>query len=219
MEITGKLNKLDSLTRGEVDSVLIKIGHDAGMDVLEAIRAYLRGDLIIRPKGLFLKNDNGHHVFKIFGENYLGKEEADRIDAGILQMNIEAYQILINDDYNKNHLLEEDEEYTIVLVPSDEITEGRTVEEYGLSFNYQKMRAEAVLRMQEIVTQKQMKKMGFSDIMGVHMPISTLRGDFYSLGLSRCNSVGDEHCLLGAYSRTYDSQWNNLAFAFFAPGD
>jgi hypothetical protein len=46
----GNVNELKDFTRGQLDSALMKIGHDVDMGTAEAIEAFLRGELVItRP--------------------------------------------------------------------------------------------------------------------------------------------------------------------------
>lgn len=44
----GQVNELKDFTRGQIDAALMKIGHDVGMGTAEGIRAYLRGDLVVK---------------------------------------------------------------------------------------------------------------------------------------------------------------------------
>lgn len=46
----GNVNELKDFTRGQIDAVLMKIGHDVGMGTKEAIEAFLRGEFVVsRP--------------------------------------------------------------------------------------------------------------------------------------------------------------------------
>lgn len=45
----GQVNELKDFTRGQIDAILMKIGQDVGMGTGEGLRAFLSGELVVRP--------------------------------------------------------------------------------------------------------------------------------------------------------------------------
>jgi hypothetical protein len=212
-----KINELKDFSRGQIDTSLMKIGQEAGMGTAESINDRLRGDLIIQPKSFPIsKNDHGHYVFTIIGQNLPGEQEIARVEKGVSDY---VHQILTStnaDGYDNNHRLEGGKEYIIVLVPGREIEGNRTtvnIQECARSFGYKVPLAGIIPRIRVAVSDKQMEQMDIWYIVGLHTPIKDADGDMCVLNASR----GDDDQWLHASWGAPDYQWNCFgAFAFLA---
>lgn len=217
----GQVNELKDFSRGQLDAALMKIGQDVGMGTAEGIEAWLRGDLVIKPKPLpFSKNEHGHYVVTITGLNLTGKQEATRMKEGGFLVSDYACQILTSinaDSYDVNHRLEDGKEYHLVLIPGREIETNRTtanIQEYACGFGYEIPLAGVMPRLRETVSDKQMEQMDIYYIAGLHKPIQDTDGDPDVLNAGRSDG--------GRWLRTLwdnpDGQWADIgAFVFLAP--
>jgi hypothetical protein len=181
-------------------------------------------DIPACERGMFPKNENGHYTFKITGRNLTGEQEIARMKDKGFRVSGYANQILTStddDSYDKNHRLEDGEEYNIVLVPGCEIKKKRTtanIQKYARSFGYEMLLAGAMPRIREVVSDKQMEQMGIWYVACLHTPIKDTDGDLDVL----CAYRNDGGRWLNARWGYPGSYWRDDgafegAFAFLAP--
>lgn len=172
----------------------------------------------------FERNEYGHIVLAFEGIDLTGEEEIERFLRSGLHVSDRAMLCLTSaqkDDYDKNHRLIAGQQYEVALMSTREIerVSDRTTSALRLRghehYGYAKPPAGIIPRIREIVSNKQMKDMGFWDIAAPHDAIKNSRG---------VPSILTTSCLLGdkpgisatpEYSRYY---WNGFnAFAFLVP--
>lgn len=185
---------------------------------VEGARAFLRGEQKLVPRP-FERNEHGHIVFTVTGRNLAGEQEVVcRTATGFGAIDGVKSCLLSTrkDGYFKTRRLDAGQQYQIAFVPTKDVggryttAEGR---EYGSSFRYEQLLPGAVPRIRELVSDEQMKEMGFKYIAAPHDPIKDSFGAFV-LGAYR----NDGGRWLDVCSGHHDYRWDNSgAFAFFDP--
>lgn len=203
--------KYASLDLGTVEAVFNKLGG------LEGARAFLRGEQKLTSVS-FERNEHGHIVLTLDSLDLTGKQEIERLTAAGFSVGDWAKSCLLStkkDGYDKNHRLVAGQQHKVALVPTKDVGGNRTTgREYGFSFGYGQLLAGAVLRIREIVSDKQMEEMGFWYIAAPHDPITNSDGVPLVLRASRY----DGGPWLGADWDHPGRRWlANGAFAFLVP--
>lgn len=130
----------------------------------------------------FRRNEHGHVVLTITGNDMTGAKELEA-----LKLKIPLDQIYGNmlcclasnkeDSYDSKHRLDCGSKYNIVLIPGEQVGDGNhrsseKVCDYAREFGYKIPLAGIIPRIRELVTDDQMKDMGFFYIAGLHQPIT-----------------------------------------------
>ncbi|MBL7022371.1 hypothetical protein ISR92_03585 [Patescibacteria group bacterium] len=94
----GDIRKLKDFKRGQLDSALMKIGQDVGMDTAEAITAFMRGQLVVTERPQLWKLQKGIVTFSVTSNGLTGKEWIERLkDKGIDIPKGTEYHLLSNE--------------------------------------------------------------------------------------------------------------------------
>ncbi len=207
--------KYADLDLGTIEAVFNKLGG------IEGAKDFLR-----TPNGLtvFERNKHGHVVVTIISLSLslTGAQEIQRLEAAGYKVGSYAKSCLISkaeDGYDKTHILVGGQSYSIALMPTKEIERDaeRTTDnmrKLGMQYGYHKLRAGAMPRIREAVSNKQMEEMGLWYVVGLHNPIKDSGGDPRVLAADR--DVGGRW--LGSHVVRPDDQWfGDGAFAFLAP--
>jgi hypothetical protein len=165
----------------------------------------------------FSKNKNGHYVVTLAGRNLAGAEEIAKLESAGFKIGSYARQVLLSNDYNKNHRLEEGKKYQVVLVHGKEVGGRRTTADlkaYAKKFGYEVPKAGIVPRIREAISDEKMKEMDFWYIAGLHDLIKDSGGDPSVLSSYRC----DGESWLGARYDVPECEWDDVgAFVFLVP--
>lgn len=175
----------------------------------------------VSPSSLpFGKNQHGHYLIRVVGLDLTGAAEIKRGERRGARFGDSARRLLLStraDSYDAKHRLEEGRVYTLAVVPGKAIPSRlRTVDiqAYGREFGYQKPRGGHIVRVRELVTDDEMKTMGFGYIAGLHDPIVVYGGGPDVLIVD----CGGGNSRLGTGWGSPDDQWDDVvAFAFDVP--
>lgn len=200
---------------GELNACMKEVSAQMGTkDVSEIMRRISSGEWMVMP--YFDRNEHGHIVFTITGLNLTGAQESERLEAAGVYVSELAGPCLTStnvDSYDKCHRLVDGKQYKIVLMPTREVEveSNRTIEalrKHGIEkYGYTKPLAGIVPRIRELLSDAQIQRMGFCDIIAPHDPIigrAVLRA-----------SCGDDKPWLCVGWDMSDSRWHDVAACAF----
>ncbi|OGG58963.1 hypothetical protein A3C89_03700 [Candidatus Kaiserbacteria bacterium RIFCSPHIGHO2_02_FULL_50_50] len=135
----------------------------------------------------FERNEHGHVVLTLTGLNLTGEQEIARHlaspDAKMCDWAMSCLLSKNSDGYDAKHRLVEGQVYRVALMPTNviKVDSERTADalrQYGVNnFGYGKGLAGLIPRMREVVSNAEMKSMGFRFIAGLHDLIKDSDGD------------------------------------------
>lgn len=175
--VMGQVNELKDFTRGQLDSVLMKIGHDASMGTAEGIRAYLRGELIVvRHEPKWCEVD-GVIYFSVTSDGTTGEAWIGRLEAKSFRLTDYTKQLLRSRCFKPTSGMT-----TQVAVLKGELFADKdlctkTIRASATKRKWKKPNAEIACLIREKFSDKDLEEMGLQVIIAMHDPISDSVGD------------------------------------------
>lgn len=209
-----------SAVRGPKDDLDNLLAGTDGESVLAEFKKFVKRQPCWGPTA-FERNEHGHIVVAVTGLDLTGVQEIERLEAAGYVLSSYFKSCLLSkkkDSYDKNHRLVAGHSYKLALMPGKEIERDadrttdalrkRGMEKYG----YGKPLGGHILRVREVVSDKQMEEMGGAwYIAGLHDPIEDSVGGPSVRNANR----SDDGRRLSAYWGGPGNQWDDSGlFAF-----
>ena len=212
----GQINELKDFTRGQLDAVLMKIGHDVGVGTAEGINAFLRGELTIARTTAKWREADGVIYFTVTSDGTTGERWIARLEKKGFRLSDYAKSVLRHRKFKPTTGVST--EIAVLkgelFTDDDRIT--KNVRALARKRKLTKPNTEAACLIREKFSDKELEEMGLWAIIAMHDPTPDSDGDPSLLGADRY----DDFRCLSAYDGNLDDEWNrDDGFAFaVAPG-
>lgn len=199
----GQVNSIKRLTRGQIDAALMKIGQDAGLDTVEGILAFLRGDLIVIAQPRNWHEEEDVISFEVTSNGMTMEEWIDAFDVCNFNLTTHAVQLLQGLDFQPTNGVKTE---VVVLKGKHFEDSDRTTKNVVLKAevrNLQKLSIETIFLIRIKFSNKELQRMGLTAIIGMHDPVKDTDGHELVFGACRCTQ--NRH--LAAYFGSDDVTW------------
>jgi hypothetical protein len=208
----GQINELKDFTRGQLDAVLMKIGHDAGMGTAEGIRAFLRDELSVSEPIRSWREEDGVIYFSVTSDGTEGVDWIKRLEGNGFRVGDYAKQGLCSPDFKPTNGVTTEVAVLkgMLFEDNDRITKKIRAEADKRKLG--KPNAELACLIREKFMDKEIEAMGLIWIIAMHEPINDSGGGPDLLSAHR----DDDGRWLNACSGRPDDGWlldGGFAFA------
>jgi hypothetical protein len=184
----GQVNELKDFSRGQLDSALMKIGHDVGLGTAEGIQSFLRGELIVSEPERKWREKNGVIYFSVTSDGTTGSDDGTTGSEWIKRfadIGDYAKSVLRSPDFKPtNGVTTEIAVLKGMLFENDDRTT-KNIRAEAKKRGFTKPNAEVACLIREKFTDEELEAMGLWWIIVMHEPIKDSDGDPSLLGASR----------------------------------
>ena len=210
----GNVNELKKFTRGQLDSTLMKIGQDVGMNTGEAIKAFLRDELIIaKPERNWREGDEVIYL-TVTPDGATGPDWIPRTEKKGNRLDQHAEDLLRSPDFEPTL---SNNPIKIAIIKGeffeDSMRVTKNIRTEASNRGWTNPNADIACLIREKFTDEEIEKMGLWWITTMHEPIKNFSYGPGLLGVGR----GNNGRWLTAYPDYLNCRWGpDSGFAFAA---
>ena len=172
----GKVNELKGFTRGQLDSVLMRIGQDVGMGTAEGINAFLCGELIVSEPPRSWREQDGIIYFSVTSDGTTGPEWIKRLKDKGFCISDYAKALLNSSDFKPTSGITTEIAVLKGMLFSDSERITKKIRAYADKQDLTTPNAEIACLVREQFTDKDIKAMGLYWVIIMHEPINDSDG-------------------------------------------
>ena len=207
----GQVNELKGFTHGQIDTVLMKIGHDAGVGTAEGIRMFLANQLVVSRPPCSWHEQGGVIYFSVRSDGTTGEGWIMRLEKNGIRIGDYAKSVLRSKDFKptSGHLTKVAVLKGLLFEDNDRST--KKVHAFAAERKLEAPNAEVACLIRDAFSDEEIEVIGLWRIVTMHGPINDYGGGPRLLGVGR----SDDGRWLSAYYGRPEYRWfRACGFAF-----